>query len=447
MIAYRLSELAQYLDGTLVGSDKTVTGFSTDSRQANIDDLFIALIGERFDAHDFCAASAAGACVVSRQLPIEQAQIVVADTQVALQQLGKFCRQQATKAKVVALTGSAGKTTTRELLAQMMQPLGEGVVTQGNLNNDIGVPLTLFRMQPTTEWAVIECGASRVGDIGRIAPLAMPQVTILLNALDAHIGKFGSLENIRTGKGEIIAAASQAVVLNLDDPAFAQWQARTPAATKLLTFSMHNPKAHAFASDIHCTARDTKLTVHIHGSTYSARIAVPGKHLVHNFLAALLAAVEHGVDASSAIALAESFEGFAGRMAFVELQDRLLIDDSYNASPASVYAAIDVLAAQNGYKVLALGDLAELGEQSERIHQEIGQYACGRVDELLTVGNISRFAQQQFDGRSKHYASNSDLTADLVSHLPVGSVLLVKGSRGAAMDQVADAARSLWSKS
>lgn len=447
MSRFWLSQLAQVVNGQLVGDDKAVAGFTTDSRQASAAELFIALVGERFDAHDFCNNSQAGACLVSRKLSLNVPQIVVADTQLALQQLGQFVRQGAQHAKVVALTGSAGKTTTREILACMMQPLGHGVVTRGNLNNDIGVPLTLFTMQPNTDWAVIECGASKIGDIARIAPLAKPQVTILLNALDAHIGKFGSLENIRQGKGEIIAAASEAVVLNLDDPAFAQWQQRVPANIKVRTFSMNNEQADAYASNIEATARSVTFTAHINGEAFSARLAVPGKHLIHNFLAALLAADAQGVEVAQAIELAKQFQGFAGRMEFVELADRLLINDSYNASPASVFAALEVLSAQKGHKVLALGDLAELGDCAQEIHQQIGEYAQGRVDELLTVGNISRFAQQAFDGCSKHYASNQQLIDALAAHVPVQSVLLVKGSRSAAMDQIADAARSLWSKS
>lgn len=443
----KLSALAEIVHGTLIGNDREIADIVTDSRKANAESLLVALIGARFDAHDFCADSHAGACLVSRQLSTGKPQVVVADTEQALAALGQHARLQAKHAKVTALTGSAGKTTTRELLAQMMRGCGEGVVTQGNFNNDIGVPLTLLRFSEHSDWGVIECGASQVGDIARIAPLAAPQVTILLNAMDAHIGRFGSLANIRQGKGEIISAASEMVVLNQDDPAFLQWRAQVPAGIAVRRFSRDQLNSDAYVSDVTASASDTRFTVHLDGQCYPARLAVPGEHLLANFLAALLAATWHGVAPEVAIKQAEDFSGFSGRMQFVSLSgQRKLIDDSYNASPASVYAAIDVLAKQGGHRILALGDLAELGDRGEPIHQEIGRYARGRVDELLTVGTISRLANQAFGANAVHFEQRQVLVDQLGDYFVPHSTLLIKGARSAAMDLVGECARSLWSK-
>lgn len=441
-----LSELASVLDAKLLGPDISISNVTTDSRKVSEGDLFIALVGERFDAHDFIpdiARSGARAVVVSRPVNANISQLVVADTRQSLAALGGFNRSLF-QGQVVAVTGSAGKTSVKEMLSKMLNSQASTLVTQGNLNNDIGAPLTLLDIDMNHRYAVIELGASAVGEIANTVAVTRPHVAILNNALDAHIEGFGSLDNIVQAKSEIYEGLVEGGVgiINLDDDHADVWMKKltslghpflTFAITKDATLSATNlvaDKGGCFSFD---------LTVDQH--SYPVRLSVMGRHMVSNALASLTAWYALKLPMVEGISALEQYTGFKGRLQVHHLTRELqLIDDSYNASPAAVRAAIDTLMTLDGQHVLVLGDMAELGEDAVDIHQSIGRYAHqSGVEHFLTTGELMKHAAQAFGQGAMHFPDREALIDGLKDLLALNGVILIKGSRSAAMDRVVDA--------
>jgi UDP-N-acetylmuramoyl-tripeptide--D-alanyl-D-alanine ligase len=437
-----LSEVAATLNGRVVGADASFSGVSIDSRAINHGQLFIALTGPRFDGHDYLndvAAKGAVAALVEREVP-ESAlpQLVVKDTRAALGQLGALNRAGYDK-PVAAITGSSGKTTVKEMLACILRTRGPVLATKGNLNNDLGVPLTLLELTREHTSAVIELGASRIGEIAYTVAMTKPHVAVLNNAGTAHVGEFGGPDKIVEAKGEIIEglAADGIAVLNLDDKAFAIWHARA-AGRKVLSFSLKNPEADFYASDLSLDARGCpRFTLHSPQGIEPVQINLLGTHNVANALAAAAAAHALGVSLFGIKTGLEAVQPVKGRaVAQVTGTGLRIIDDTYNANPTSMCAAVDILAAFSGRTVLVLGDIGELGEWAEQGHREVGAYAADKVSALYAVGPLMAHAVAAFGHQARHFANQADLITALRTEHEKNTTILIKGSRSAAMENV-----------
>lgn len=440
--ALRLSEVANALGARVVGADVAFAAVSTDSRKIEAGQLFVALVGPNFDGHNYLAdvaAKGAVAALVQREVPgAGLPQLVVADTRIALGQLGALNRA-AFSGPLVAVTGSSGKTTVKEMLASILSTLGPVLATRGNLNNDLGVPLTLLELAPEHRSAVIELGANHVGEIAYTVALTRPQVAILNNAGNAHVGEFGGPEKIVQAKGEILEglAADGVAVLNLDQAAFATWRQRV-GERPVLTFALNNAQADFHASAIEHDARGCPaFTLHSPAGEVRVQLNLLGLHNVANALAAAAAAHALNVPLVGIRQGLESLQPVKGRaVTRVATNGARLIDDTYNANPVAVCAAVDILAAFPGRTVLVLGDIGELGEWAEQGHRDVGTYAAGKVDALYAVGPLMRHAVAAFGAEGRHFADQASLIAALAAEQGPSTTLLIKGSRSAAMDKV-----------
>lgn len=437
-----LSEIAGALSGRLVGNDVGFSSVSTDSRAIQQGQLFIALTGPRFDGHDYLgevAGKGAVAALVEREVPnVVLPQLVVRDTRMALGQLGALNRQAFT-GKVAAVTGSSGKTSVKEMLASILRTQGAVLATRGNLNNDLGVPLTLLELAPEHQGAVIELGANRVGEIAYTVSLTQPQVAIITNAGSAHVGEFGGPDKIVQAKGEILEGlgGGGTAVLNRDDKAFSIWQVRSKG-DRVLSFSLGDASADFRASEL---ARDARgcvaFTLQGLAGTTRIQLNLLGAHNVANALAAAAAAHALGVPLVGIVSGLENLQPVKGRaVAQLAPDGTRVIDDSYNANPASMCAAVDILAGFSGRTVLVLGDMGELGEWAERGHREVGAYAAGKVDVLYAVGPLMAHAVKAFGSQGRHFADQATLIEALRAEQGQNTTILIKGSRSAAMEKV-----------
>ncbi|HLA33219.1 MAG TPA: UDP-N-acetylmuramoyl-tripeptide--D-alanyl-D-alanine ligase [Pseudomonas sp.] len=441
--ALRLSEVAAPLNARVIGADVAFDAVSSDSRAIQPGQLFVALTGPRFDGHDYLAevaAKGAVAALVEREVAdAALPQLLVGDSRLALGQLGALNRQ-AFAGPLVAITGSSGKTTVKEMLASILRLGLHGPVlaTRGNLNNDLGAPLTLLELAPEHVGAVIELGANHVGEIAYTVSLAKPQVAIINNAGTAHVGEFGGPEKIVQAKGEILKGlgASGVAVLNLDDRAFAIWQ-HLAAGSQVLSFALSNPAADFHATDLARDARGcSAFTLQCAAGQVRIQLNLLGEHNVANALAAAAAAQALGVSLLAIQAGLESLQPVKGRaVAQLAANGMRVIDDSYNANPASMCAAVDILAGFSGRTVLVLGDMGELGSWAEQGHREVGRYAAGRVTALYAVGPLMAHAVAEFGPQARHFADQASLIAALGAE-PGDTTLLIKGSRSAAMEKV-----------
>ncbi|AYC34196.1 UDP-N-acetylmuramoyl-tripeptide--D-alanyl-D-alanine ligase [Pseudomonas cavernae] len=442
----QLSEICAPLNGRLLGADAEFTAVSIDSRAIQPGQLFVALVGPRFDGHAYLqevAGKGAVAALVEREVadaPLPQ--LLVRDTRHALGQLGALNRQ-AYQGPLAAVTGSSGKTTVKEMLASVLRAGvgGQGgpvLATRGNLNNDLGAPLTLLELAPEHAGAVIELGASRIGEIAYTVGLAKPQVAIITNAGTAHVGEFGGPEKIVQAKGEILEGlpADGVAVLNLDDKAFSTWRQRA-AGRRVLSFALDNAAADFHASDLARDARGCQaFTLHSPAGEARIQLNLLGTHNVSNALAAAAAAFALGVPLVGIVTGLETVKPVKGRaVAQLATNGARVIDDSYNANPTSVCAAIDILAAFSGRTVLVLGDIGELGEWAEQGHRDVGAYALGKVAALYAVGPLMAHAVKAFGANGRHFPDQASLIAALRAEQG-DTTILIKGSRSAAMDKV-----------
>lgn len=436
-----LNEVAGALQGRVVGADVTFAAVSTDSRAIEPGQLFIALTGPRFDGHDYLAdvaAKGAVAALVEREVagaPLSQ--LVVKDTRIALGQLGALNRAAFT-GRVAAVTGSSGKTTVKEMLASILRTQGDVLATRGNLNNDLGAPLTLLQLAPEHQSAVIELGANRVGEIAYTVALTRPQVAIITNAGTAHVGEFGGQDKIVLAKGEILEglAADGVAILNRDDKAFDTWQARADGR-RVSSFGLHDARADFHASDVKRDARGCPgFTLQGPAGEAAVQLNLLGEHNVTNALAAAAAAHALGVPLVGIVSGLHNLQPVKGRaVAQLATNGMRVIDDSYNANPASICAAIDILAGFSGRTVLVLGDMGELGAWAESSHREVGTYAIGKVTALYAVGPLMSHAVQAFGSAGRHFADQASLIQALAEEAST-TTILIKGSRSAAMDKV-----------
>lgn len=440
--ALTLSEVAGPLAGRVLTADSRFDGVSIDSRAIKPGQLFIALTGPRFDGHDYLndvAAKGAVAALVEREVTNSTLpQLQVLDTRQALGELGALNRA-AYLNPVAAITGSSGKTTVKEMLASILRTRGPVLATRGNLNNDLGVPLTLLELAAEHTAAVIELGASRIGEIAYTVGMTKPHVAVINNAGSAHVGEFGGPEKIVEAKGEILEGldADGVAVLNLDDKAFDIWKKRA-AGRQVLSFALNDSRADFHATDL---ARDARgcpsFTLHSPQGVEQVQLNLLGNHNVANALAAAAAAHALGVSLFGIAAGLNAVQPVKGRaVAQLATNGMRVIDDSYNANPASMCAAIDILAGFSGRTVLVLGDIGELGEWAEQGHHDVGAYASGKVSALYAVGPMMAHAVAAFGEQARHFANQADLIAALGAEHDTNTTILIKGSRSAAMENV-----------
>lgn len=446
--AMRLSQLVKTLGGSLVGQDATFDSVSIDARAVKSGGLFVALAGDHVDGHDFVSQareSGAAAAMVAYSVDDPLPQLLVHDCRYALGQLGALAREPFA-GPVVAITGSSGKTSVKEMLAAILRERGPVLATRGNLNNELGVPLTLLALEAQHEFAVIEMGAAVQGDISYSMNLAKPQISILTNAGMAHVGRFGSPEKIALAKGEILTGlpADGKAVINLDSPWFEQWY-QSLGRRKSLAFSLTNPTAQLRAEAVELDARGCPgfLLVTPKGSI-TVQLNLLGNHNIANALAAAGAALLLDTELELIRRGLGRVMPVPGRACPVAGRSGAqIIDDSYNANPGSVKAAIDILASLNGRRILVLGDMGELGDWAQESHRDVGKYAKEKgLDALFAVGTLSALAVQEFGAEGHLFGSREELADALVAQLDGDTRVLVKGSRSAAMDTVVAALTS-----
>lgn len=439
-----LAEVAHVLGVPAPAHDVAVRGVSTDSRTVKEGDLFFALVGPNFNGHQFVALAAdkdAAAAVVSEEVQADLPLLRVPDVRHALGQVAR-ARREAFHGPVIGITGSNGKTTTKEMITSILRERGPVLATQGNLNNEIGVPLTIMRLEQADTFAVIEMGASHLGDIAYLAGIAHPDVGVITNAGACHLEGFGSVDGVARGKGELFTALSSnsTAVINADDAHAPIWYEMSKHCRRI-SFGVDDPKADVSARAAQFEEDCTHFILTAHGEEVPVRLPVLGMHNVRNALAAAATALAAGATLDDVKAGLESFAPAKGRQQFKSgLAGAVIIDDSYNANPDSFRAGIDVLSARTGKRFVVMGDMLELGEGSQSSHRELGAYAKRKgIDALFCVGLISVAAVEGFGSDARHFESQEALIAELKSHLAASVTLLVKGSRGSRMENVVNA--------
>lgn len=446
MRPFSLAEAGAWLGVPVSDTSLTFSGVSTDTRTLQPGNLYVALRGERFDGHQFLmAALDAGAVAAIVDTPDAQValpQIQVADTLRALGTLASANRNESS-ARFLAVTGSSGKTTVKEMMAAMVAGAGKTLSTRGNLNNHIGVPLTLFGIGPEHRYGVIELGASGVGEIAVTVAMVRPRVAVITNAGEAHLEGFGSYDNIVLAKGEIIDGvdADGFVVLNADDPAFDRWKVRA-GQRQVISISL-DASAGADYACVAVTMKDGQQLLTVAGpGGWQCELALPllGRHNITNALLAVAAVRSEGLSDDLVQQGLAGLQPIPGRLQAVVLQPGLtLIDDSYNANPSAMKAALEVLADFPGERVAVLGAMAELGVEAERLHEDVGEFARKLgIERLVTVGPGCQGYRTGYGAGAEAFADH-DQAIDRLTHQPSAPLTwLVKGSRSSAMDVVAE---------
>ena len=444
MRAMSLSELTVPLQATLIGADAEFTNVSTDSRALRAGDLFVALQGENFDGHQYLtqvAAAGASAALVSRQIDGTLAQLLVPDTQRGLGHLGAYNRQLYS-GPLVAITGSSGKTTVKNMVHAVLSSQGQTLATQGNFNNEVGVPLTLLRLSPDVEYAVVEMGAGRAGDIAWLCELGKPSVAVLLNAMPAHLLGFGSVDEVAAAKGEIFdgLGAGDYAIINADQPWASQWRRRAGAAS-ILDFGLQQSAAISANAIQPRGVEGVSFIASTPAGEMPVRLAVPGVHNVANALAAIAVGLSCQLPLAQICAALAAVRPVPGRLLSARSPTgATVIDDCYNANPGSVRAAIDLLAGCDGRRTLMLGAMKELGSGSVALHAEVGEYAAAAgIEQLWGVGEELQSTVAAFGTGGRHFADRAALLQCLDGEYGSGDTLLVKGSRSAGMEQVLQA--------
>lgn len=438
----RLQELARAVGGKLHGVDAMFAGVSTDTRTLREGELFVALEGPNFNGHRFLAEAQqkqAVAAMVCRREALSLPQVTVGDTRLGLGALAHYWRRKF-HCPVVAITGSNGKTTVKEMTGAILRNLGQVLVSQGNLNNDIGLPLVLCRLRNEHAYAVVEMGMSQGGEIDYLTRLAQPQVAVITNAAAAHLEGLGSLDAIAEAKAEIFNGLSEdgVAIVNAEDAYAALWRQRAQGHP-CITFGME----FADVSVSRLRTEDGKSHVELNTPQGSCEftLRLPGRHNVLNALAASAAALAAGAEPDQIRQGLESMAPVSGRLQTrVGLKKATVIDDTYNANPASMSAAIRVLAATHGKKILVVGDMLELGAEGKALHMAVGKEArAAKIDQLLCLGTLSEGAAHEFGPNARHFHSKSALIEVLRASIDANTTVLVKGSRGMQMEKIVSA--------
>ena len=442
-----LSAVAREVRGELVGEDADFGPVSIDSRDIDSGALFVAIEGDHVDGNDFVADAhsrgAAGA-LVTRLASVPLPQVRVESTRGAFGQMARAWRENF-PLPVVAVTGSNGKTTVKELIASILGAGRDICVTRGNLNNDLGVPLTLMELAESHRALVIELGANHPGEIDYLSGLAQPTVGVITNANAAHLEGFGSVAGVAAAKGELLDHLPRAgtAILNADTEYCADWRARS-RAEQVLTFGLTSRADCTVSGNIRAEAAGSRFTLQLpEGETMPVELPLAGRHNVVNALAAAAAAYALGASVEDINRGLNQAHAVSGRLN--PLPGRggaAVIDDSYNANPDSARAALEYLGGCAGTRVFVLGDMAELGEEGPALHREVGEYARAHCDTLLAIGNLSREAAEAFGDQGRFFEDVSTLAHALEPLLAHDTTILIKGSRVMGLDQLVALLRS-----
>jgi UDP-N-acetylmuramoyl-tripeptide--D-alanyl-D-alanine ligase len=434
-----LQEIAEMTGGELHGANVAIDSVATDSRLVKSDQLFIAIKGERFDAHDFVAdlVGKAGAALVHKKIDCDLPQVVVEDTLQALAQLASEWRKTF-KNPVIGLTGSNGKTTLKEMIAAILSVDGNVLATHGNLNNDIGMPLTLLRIREEHDFAVIEMGANHFGEIDFLTKIARPDVAVVNNAGAAHLEGFGNIEGVAQAKGEIfIGLGTRGVaVINADDK-FADYWNDSNKGREVFTFGINNESTISGR-----LLSDGGLMIKAGSNEVRANLKLLGRHNAMNALAATAVSTALGIKLDTIIEGLESLQPVKGRLAPVAgINNSQVLDDTYNANPDSAVAALDVLA-QRKNTAFVLGDMGELGEDTIKMHENIGEKAkVIGINRMYCLGDYSAKACQKFGENGKSFSEMDALLKSLKQDMTDNMTILIKGSRTMKMERAVEALR------
>lgn len=451
MITLSLYQIASILEAQLIGDGNvTVENVSTDSRKPVNNGLFFALKGENFDAHDYVMKAVEQGCaaaVVEHPTDGNIAQLIVKDSRLALGQLAKWLREKINP-KVVAMTGSSGKTTVKEMTASILQQCAvdfdDVLFTQGNFNNDIGVPLTLLRLTEKHKFAVIELGANHIGEIAYTTALAQPDVALVNNVMAAHLEGFGSLDGVATAKGEIFRGLTHhgVAIINKAHNYSQKWQAEI-GDHSVQYFAYDDPKADYYAENIVFSEQGAAFVLHTPQGNVQIDSPYLGEHNVSNALAATALTMNVGVTLAQVKKGLETPSLVKGRLfPIVPCENLLLLDDSYNANVGSMKSAISVLQKYSAFRVFVVGDMAELGDNTPLCHQDVGEFArAAKLDLVISFGRSSSVISAVNLGR--HFTDKTELVAYLTPIIKQQLtqqkvVVLVKGSRSMKMEDVID---------
>ena len=434
MISMNLHQAAAMTGATLIGKPAIFRGVSTDSRSDCSSTLFVALKGENFNGEDYCEKAienGAAALLTTQAQDVQTPQLICSDTLEALSILAKYWSHQC-KVKTIAITGSNGKTTVKNMVRSILSVSHKCIATKGNFNNELGVPLTLCQISHNDEYAVIEMGAAQIGDISHLTSLVEPQCATITNVASAHIGRFGSLDNIALGKAEVFESLneSQYAILNRDDTYYSQWE--NNINSKYLCFGTSKK------ANIRITNSCPFNLLLIDEEINNIQLPIFGLHNQLNAACAASICKSLGIENSDIKQGLERFKSEQGRMENLGIiGGNLVINDSYNANPESVKAAIDTLALRTGPTTLIIGDMAELGQQSKQLHKEIGLYAKQKqITNLISIGTDSKQASQAFSKNAAHFDSIKQ--ASILIHKDwnhLGTVL-IKGSRSMHLEDL-----------
>lgn len=435
---WNLLTIAEAVQGRLMGTDLVVEGLTTDTRTAISGELFVALQGPNFDGHDFVGKAkdrGVTALMVAREVATDLPQIIVNDTRIALGKLANSWRMQF-NIPVVAITGSNGKTTVKEITTSILGQKYHVLATQGNLNNDIGVPLTLLRMNSEHSAAVIEMGANHPGEIEYLTQLAKPTVAVITNAGPAHLEGFGDLDGVARAKGEIYGGLGKngVAVINLDDKYHAYWQSIC-SDKSVVTFGL------AEGADFRAEKCDSHIEISTPKGVVSAFFVLPGDHNLSNALAATAAAVASDASLDDVKNGLEAVQAVKGRLQLkAGKSGSRIIDDTYNANPASLKVALKVLQDYPGQHFLALGDMGELGSETEQLHLDAGKQArASGVSRLYAIGRFAKLSAESFGDDGIVFEDQPSMISEIEGNLSGNVTLLVKGSRLMKMENIVNA--------
>lgn len=441
-LAMSCSMIAQLLDGELMGADDQVNGqLCTDSRSIASGDVFIALQGDRFDGHDYLldvANLGAAIAVVSRaNSALAIPQVVVADTLVAYGTLAGALRA-IFSGVVFGITGSSGKTSCKEMLVAILAVAGRVHATLSNNNNEVGVPLTLSQIESDDDFAVIEMGAGKPDDIAYLVGFAQPEIAIVTNVGEAHLELFGTVENIAATKKQIYNATPKlrAAVVFGDDPVTAGWSEELSSrGLKVCCFGV-NAHNDVYPANVITSIEGSQFTLCTAHGNVPVRLTVPGMHMVKNACAAAAMALLAGIQLGTIAEGLSQYKSIKGRLAVRKSGFVSVIDDSYNANPRSMRAAIETLSLAKSRRVLVVGDMAELGKDTVQLHADIGLFAKGKVDAWYSTGPLMANAAYSFGDNAVHCDDIDQLCNQLCSQLQPNDTVLVKGSRSSRMERV-----------
>lgn len=449
MLEFTLKEALNAVNGKFFGDLKhlqlKVSGVVIDSREVHHGFLFIPIKGERFDGHDFIDAaydSGALCCFSEKALETDKPYILVESTLNAFQDLAGFYRSLFS-VKVVGITGSVGKTTTKELVASVLTKKYSVLKSKGNLNNQLGVPLTLFRLEKEHEVAVVEMGTNHFGEIKNLAKMARPDICIFTNIGESHLEYLGSKQGVLKAKTEMLEYMDNdgTVIINGDDVLLSTINDKV---LDIISFG-RNPNNFIYATNVrNLGLLGLEATICSKGKAITdIFIPAPGEHMLYNALAAFSSGIALDLSIEQIKAGIKDFAPTENRMNVISLGKIMILNDCYNASPASMKAALDVLSSVGGRKVCILGDMLELGDNSEEYHFEIGKYACDKnIDVIISVGklsqNIRRGALLNCKNIVLHFDNQDLMLKDLKKHIADGDTILIKASRGMKLENTVD---------